>query len=283
MIVGPVSFYESTLQMGIDNAPLILLSASICWILAEYVFIYSGVICPQYNSLTARQKNEWNGRLVAMVHAVFAVTLVPGYIWPPKNLADYDPVNNKHIIKNYGYDPHTQFIYCVSVGYFLWDSIVCIQHQWGFEYIIHGVLSFLVYYMNLFPFLHYWGRFYLGYFELSTIPLHFRGCMIMLKYNKNPEKLHLFMLAQNIWVVSYFICRILIGTYVTYAFLMDLYALWKSGQYHALHALILSVFVVNTMMLLMYYWFYQIVCGLFARGRQNDRRNNEDQDNKEKT
>jgi len=280
VVTGPVSFYEAFLQPGVENYILILVSAVACWFIADYVSSFlSGLYFPQYNSLSDRQKNEWNGRVVAGVHALFAVTLCPGYFWPPTSLTYFDNVTGTTRIDHYGFDAHTQFIYSISTGYFLWDTIVCIQHQWGFEYVLHAILSFFVYYMNLFPFLHYWGRFYLGFFEMSSIPLHCRGCMIMLKYNKIPEKKHLFMLAQNIWVVIYTINRIFIGTYTTYIFLIELHDLWLSGKYHAGVLIVFSAVVVVMMMFLMYYWFYQIVMGLLSRGRQNDRRDNEDEDN----
>lgn len=278
---GAAGFYDLYIQPGIDNCPVFLGSALVCWILADLIFPYSGLLIPQYDKLTERQKIEWNGRLVAMVHALFAITLVPGYIWIPENLTRIDNVTGLKVVNHYGYDAYTQFIYCVSVGYFLWDSVVCIQYQWGFEYIMHGVLCFFVYYINLFPFLHYWGRFYLGAFELSSIPLHFRGCMIMLRWNKieeHPDKFKYFMLAQNTWVAIYTVCRILIGTHTTYVFLQDMFALLASGLYHSRLVVYLNIVVLALMMLLMYYWMYQIIMGLLARGRQNDRRNNEDND-----
>jgi hypothetical protein len=93
-----------------------------------------------------------------MVHALFAITLVPGYIWIPESLTRIDnvrlvrihpllcfvvfnffclcclfpdvQVTGLTVVDHYGYDAYTQFIYSISVGYFLWDSIVCIQYQW---------------------------------------------------------------------------------------------------------------------------------------------------------
>jgi hypothetical protein len=72
------------------------------------------------------------------------------------------------------------------------------------------------------------------------------------------------MLAQNTWVAIYTVCRIFVGTHTTYVFLMELFELYSSGLYHSLAAVYISVFVVISMMLLMYYWFYQIIMGLLG-------------------
>jgi len=187
-----MNIYDLFIRPGEETYKVIILSAIVCWFLADYVFSYSYLLIPEYAKLTARQKVEWNGRLVAMVHACFAITLCPGYYSPEKHFYQFNNVTNSYSIDNFAYDPFVQFIYSISVGYFLWDSIVCIQHLWGFEYIMHGVLCFIAYYCNLYPFLHHWGRFYLGFFELSTIPLHFRGCMIMLGYHKDKKEKEVF-------------------------------------------------------------------------------------------
>jgi len=268
------------IRPGIENSPVVLGSAFGCWILANYVFTLSGHFIPAYDKLSVRQRHEWNGRLVAMAHACFAITLCPGYLYPESHLVQIDPKTNTQTVNNYAYDSYIQLIYSISIGYFLWDSIICVQHSWGFEYIAHGVLSFFAYYNNLYPFLHHWGRFYLGFFELSTIPLHFRGCMILLNFHKNENKKY-FLTAQYIWVAIYTVSRVFIGTYVTYLFIIDMWHLYQSGKYHSLIVLFMSIFIVSSMMILMYYWFYQIINGLLSRGRQNDKRNNEDIDQDE--
>ena len=73
----------------------------------------------------------------------------------------------------------TQYIFTISLGYFIWDLFICIKENWGIDWKIHAIFCVLMYGIATFQHsMHRWGIMVLFY-EFSTIFLH---CYIFLYY-----------------------------------------------------------------------------------------------------
>jgi len=206
-----------------------------------------------------------------MAHASVAMFgLVPGYITPDPTLASFDQLTNEWKYNHFGFNADTQFYFSLSIGYFLWDVLVCAWYRWGLEFLLHGLFCFVVYFFCLLPFQHYWGRFYLGVYEISTLPLHIRG---IIKNVNGPEGL--FKFVERSWVVSFTICRIIMGSYTTYFWTKEILTLLRTNTCRSPYLCYLFMFINFSMLGLMFYWWVLIIKGLLGRGRQNDRQDKE--------
>ena len=54
-----------------------------------------------------------------------------------------------------------------TVGYFIWDLVICIMESWGIGFLVHAILCLLVYSLSLLPFA-LWAGVACLLFELST-------------------------------------------------------------------------------------------------------------------
>lgn len=67
------------------------------------------------------------------------------------------------------YDYRFSFVSAITIGYFLWDSLICLKYfdLFGFEFLLHAFASLFVFSITLLPFFQYWiPRFLM--FELSS-------------------------------------------------------------------------------------------------------------------
>lgn len=253
------------------NWHIILTSCTICFLIQWSSHYISPIFFPIYRQLKDDRQLDWCVRVVSMGHAVVAMCLIPGWLNPDPRLAQFNETSGKWHYNHFGFSEESQFFYSISVGYFLWDTIICIYYRWGFEFLIHGVLCCLVYFGCLFPFQHYWGRFYLGVYEISTIPLHLRGCYKLL----TPERDCFLKTVQTSWVISYTICRIFYGSIYTYDWTWEMLALLRNGECPGPYFCYFFMFVNYSMLALMFHWWILIIKGLLGIGRQNDRQNAE--------
>jgi len=262
--------YDLLVRPFWDNYQLILLSCVCCQLIQWGTDFLSSLIFPTYKTLSAEKRLDWCVRVVSMFHALSAMCLIPGFMNPEPSLATFDEGTSQWTYFHFGFSAESQFFYSISVGYFLWDTIICIYYRWGFEFLIHGVLCFLAYYCCLYPFQHYWGRFYLGVYEISTIPLHIRGCMKLIDVDHR-----IFLFVQTLWVISYTICRIFLGAYYTWIWWLEINNLLVTDTCRSPYLCYFFIFINFSMMALMWYWWSLIIKGLLGIGRQNDRQNAE--------
>ena len=73
----------------------------------------------------------------------------------------------------------TQWVFTVSLGYFIWDLFICIKENWGIDWKIHAIFCVAMYALATVQHsMHRWGLMVLFY-EFSTVFLH---CYIFLYY-----------------------------------------------------------------------------------------------------
>ena len=173
------SWYKLFVLPFVENYEMILLSMSCCFVIQWGTHFLSKIFFPNsYGKLNPRDQLDWCIRAVAIAHAIASWGSIPGALYPSEEIAGkLDSVTGMMVYNHYAFSAESQFYFQIGTGYFLWDIIVSLYYNWGAVYITHGFASFGVFYFSLNPFLHLWGRFYHGVFELSTPWIHLREIM----------------------------------------------------------------------------------------------------------
>ncbi|EDO15666.1 hypothetical protein Kpol_1008p2 [Vanderwaltozyma polyspora DSM 70294] len=112
-----------------------------------------------YTSITSEKlKIDFDIHSVSMVQCTISLFLLAPVLTLPLGLN----------IVTY-HDPYCSLVSAITIGYFVWDIIVCIRYYnlYGLQFLIHGIISFYVFCITLIPFSQPWiGKFLL--FEAST-------------------------------------------------------------------------------------------------------------------
>eukprot|EP01126_Amoeba_proteus_P024585 TRINITY_DN2472_c0_g1_i3.p1 TRINITY_DN2472_c0_g1~~TRINITY_DN2472_c0_g1_i3.p1 ORF type:complete len:144 (-),score=8.73 TRINITY_DN2472_c0_g1_i3:74-505(-) len=122
-------------------------------------------------------------------------------------------------------------------------------------YIIHAVFCGSLYYLGTFPFQQYILLFYLCVFEQSTPWLHFRGYLHFCGWSSGV----VYWTIGIIFVVSFVICRIILGTWMSVLWWYSLLDLYQSGTIHSM--VVMYWYMISDFVLigLMYYWLWIII------------------------
>ncbi|KAL0074993.1 TLC domain-containing protein [Phycomyces blakesleeanus] len=191
---------------------IVLLSAVICTIIYEISRLISPVLFPKtFQFFKGYNGPNWHVHVVSTVHCLIVVT---GSFFI---MAD-DTLKSDRV---FGYVPWAADIYSVSCGYFLWDTFTALYFykDQGITMVVHGIASFSVFIFSFYPFVNYYGAIFLMY-ELSTIFLNFNWFMDKLGWTGSKIQL-----VNGIVLLTTFFCaRIIFGFYMSFQFLMDIYA-----------------------------------------------------------
>lgn len=208
---------------------------------------WSPILCPEYKTLPWRTQLNFDIHVVSMVQCI----LILGLSFPMFN----DPALTDHI---YGYTPYGGFVSSMAVGYFVWDSIVCLWYvkYFGIGFAVHGIAAGFVFFQGMRPILiHYCPHFLL--FEVSTPFLNVNWFVTHLPNTTVSFKLQLingiFLLA------SFFFVRIIWGFYQAYNVALDL--LFGRSFFERQHPLWVSVGIVAANLSLDFlnvFWFYKM-------------------------
>ena len=243
-------------QPFIDNYPVILITASICFLIQwSSHYIFCKIFPERYGKLSANDQLDWRIRLVAISHALASWPSILGFISPQSELLGVqDPITSLIKYNHYAFSSESQFFFQIGTGYFLWDIIVSIYYNWGVIYITHGFCSFGVFYFSLYPFLHLWGRFYHGIFEISTPWIHLKSIMDLAKYSGIWKTI-----CELLFVVTFTGVRIILGLYVSFYWWQEMVYLIVSGEAHSTGIVCYYLFANFTLMSLQLYWFILII------------------------
>lgn len=126
-------------------------------------FILSSWISPlllkSYKTLSRRTQVNFDIHIVSHIQAILILALsFPMF-------GDED-LNKDRI---YAYTPYAGFVAAMAVGYFVWDTYICLKYYslFGFGFLLHGVSALFVFLQSTRPFMmRYIPHFLL--FELST-------------------------------------------------------------------------------------------------------------------
>ncbi|KAH8117182.1 DUF887-domain-containing protein [Phellopilus nigrolimitatus] len=106
---------------------------------------------------TARDRNNWNIRVVSLVHALVIIPLALRSL-------DFPALNADRV---FGWDPRVGTLTGIACGYFLWDTLESVIHLSEIGFVVHGLACFFIFSLSFKPFIAYYvPRFLL--WELST-------------------------------------------------------------------------------------------------------------------
>jgi len=209
--------------------------------------------------------NDMRVRAVGFMHAfvvsIFCLAILLGSGMP--SAVRKDPYANH---------PPSAMVFSIALGYFVWDLFTCIYCKWDYGYWAHAIACMFVYGASLYPFLHYWGLFFL-LFELSTPLLHLRWFAIAAKMpKKNPL---LFNIIQYSFAGLFFLTRIVMGLTASAIWWGEMVALLQSGAHNT--AVGVGYMACNIVLnLLNVYWFSLMIKSVLSGGRAAHREGSAD-------
>lgn len=123
------------------------------------------VVGKAYTDLDRKTRINFDIHVVSMVQCLISVGALI-FSW------NHDHITNRLVdpfLSVFGYNPYTGFVSAISVGYFLWDLVVCMQHYdiFGPGFLVHAVAAMTVFVCSFRPFCLPWVLSFL-LFELST-------------------------------------------------------------------------------------------------------------------
>lgn len=216
--------------------------------------VLSPIICPPYRKLTARNKVNFDIHVVSMINCL----VMMGLSWPLFK----DPILSADTI--YGYTPFAGFVGAYSMGYFTWDTLVCLQHvkMFGPEFLIHGSVAAFVFIQGFRPYILYYAPIFLM-FEASTPFVNVHWFSSHLPEGSIPE---IVKIVNGLLLMLVFFCaRILWGWYWAILFAFDTLG-DKSGKVSMF--IPWSIFLCNMALnVLNVYWFSKMVDALLKKIR----------------
>ncbi|EJD44180.1 hypothetical protein AURDEDRAFT_114429 [Auricularia subglabra TFB-10046 SS5] len=159
--------------------------------------------------------------------------------------------------KAFAWDPRAGITFAVACGYFLWDIVHSTTHFAGAGFVAHAIACFSVYILGFTPFLAYYGVRCLM-FEASTPFLNIHW--YLLKTGRGGGKLA--MINGVFLLTSFFLARIIYGTYVSYGFFSTLYEVRERVPPAYVYVYGISNVVLNA---LNWIWFSKMVSTMVAR------------------
>ncbi|OMJ28598.1 putative TLC domain-containing protein [Smittium culicis] len=185
--------------------------------------------------------------VVSQIHAVYAVLFcIPIFF-------EKDLVNDRV----FGISQYAMKVYGVSLGYFIWDAITTTVNVslGGIGFALHGICCVLVFALAYRPSLQYYGAVFLM-FEISTVFLNNKKFISVAKPFFTPQNIAYVSTANDLlFLISFFIVRIVLGPYFSYNVFADLFDAkasipnWIIGFYFSTN------FILNC---LNFFWFYKI-------------------------
>jgi len=244
MAAKPIGDYNFLYLTDYGTISTILFSALFFTTIQILSSVISPLISSTYKNFEgpkgSRMKIQWNTRVVAFVHPFL---IIPGSL----SCLLYKPILRNDPV--FGYDESCATILEISVGYFLWDAIICAIYykQFGPAFLGHGLVCFTLYFITVVkPFILFFGVFFI-LFEFSTpfVNLHW----LMDKTNFKNELIK--KINGALVLLVFFVIRIVFGLY--YSFLVWYYLLGAQNapMFLVYFTLLCNIFMVG----LNFYWF----------------------------
>ncbi|CUM48793.1 TLC domain-containing protein [Debaryomyces fabryi] len=215
-----------------------------------------------YTQLNFKTKTNFDIHVVSMVQCVISIlALIPMWNHPTWKNRITDPASAVLV-----YYPYGGFVSSITVGYFVWDLVVCFKYMnlFGVGFLVHAVSALVVFGSTLAPFCIPWVPAFL-IFELSTP---------FVNVNWFASKMPAGFISDEVAVVNgilllvtFFTVRILWGFYAVVAVARDMFAVWDQ-LYKVMP--IVTLFLNATLDLLNVYWFYKML--LIAKKKASGRK-----------
>lgn len=172
-----------------------------------------------YADLNPKTKLNFDIHIVSMVQCLVLIAIiVPAWSHPYIQNRAADPY-----LSIFGYTPYSGFISGITIGYFIWDLVVCLLHKklFGLGFLLHAFAALFVFGVSLKPFCLPWIPAFL-LFELSTPFVNINWFASKLPAGTISDK----VVAINglLLLVVFFTVRILWGFYAVIVLSFDLWA-----------------------------------------------------------
>ncbi|EGG05257.1 uncharacterized protein MELLADRAFT_72186 [Melampsora larici-populina 98AG31] len=266
-----LSTYQKNVQISIENLskslqlpnlsyhlPTILISCSSCFILQFLSHQFSPKLFPKhYPNLSSFTKFNWDTHFVAWVHSFYGTFIGLYFI-----LDHNDWFRNLHEDKVFGYHPKAMNLLQISTGYFLWDiavSTLMALKGHGYAFLLHAAGSFVVYFYTMKPLTGYYLFLFLLW-ETSTIFLN--PHWFFDKIGMAGSKAQMFN--GIALLLSFFTSRIILGNYVSYKLLVDVFQPDVNKRIGVTNTCII-LFVDISLSLLNVHWFYLMITSIKKR------------------
>lgn len=204
-----------------------------------------------YNQLNYKTKINFDIHVVSMVQCVVSVlALIPMWNHPTWKNREVDPTSAV-----LAYYPYGGFVSSISVGYFLWDLVVCFKYMnlFGAGFLVHAVSALFVFGSTLFPFCLPWVPAFL-LFELSTpfVNINWFASKMPAGFVSDTTVI----VNGILLLVTFFTVRILWGFYSAIVVARDMFAVWDQLYKVLPVGTLLLNFTLN---ILNVYWFYKML------------------------
>ena len=168
-----------------------------------------------------------------------------------------DPDRSLQLDPMYGFSPHSQFLFSVAAGYFLWATMLSVVYKGSVVAIVQNGIQCLICITALHPFMHYFGNLAL-LSQASTLVLDLYSSGRLLVRRKSYA--YLFLRVLHPW--TFFVVRILVAVPFSFYFIRDLINLLAADAAH--NQAVVGFVVVSLLMmnLMNVYW---VCCLLSAR------------------
>lgn len=224
------------------NQMTVMVSSMLCW---EVLRFASQTLLTRSQRFSADVARELGISIVCTVHAIVACVLA---LWLV--MTESRPSSLYHRFEL------SQFMYATSSGFFAWDLyVVLFVDKFDLGFLIHAISCLLCYVFGQFPFLNYWGAYFL-LFELSTPLLHLRKAMLVTGNKHSPW----FITVETGFALAFFVARIAVGLPMSIMVWQDLLGLLNNTPHEVhSHFVIYFYLMANTALCgLNLFWFWNM-------------------------
>lgn len=202
----------------------------------------------RYTTFSKKTRINFDIHIVSMVQCIILILLVIPTVNHHNFLSD-NPVSS--IL---GYTPYGGFVSSVTIGYFIWDTLVCLRYfnLFGPGFLFHGIAALFVFGFSLYPFSIPWIPAFL-IFELSTPFVNINWFA-----NRLPGFFPEWLVTINglLLLITFPSVRIVWGFYAVFLYYKDLYHVWYQVPYLLPEAVLFLNVFLN---LLNVYWFTKML------------------------
>lgn len=204
-----------------------------------------------YTTLPKKTRINFDVHVVSMVQCFISIALlVPMWNHPNWQNRMADPKSSVEGTTQYG-----ALVAAFTVGYFVWDVLVCLIYfdLFGIGFLGHGIAALYVFSCCLIPYAQPWIPAFL-LFELSTPFVNINWFASKLPSGAISTKV--FLINGICLLVTFFTVRILWGFYAVTLVARDMYAVWNDNP----KFLPVSILLLNIMLdVLNLFWFQKMI------------------------
>ncbi|KAI5966270.1 uncharacterized protein KGF55_000579 [Candida pseudojiufengensis] len=230
-----------------------ILGSTIFYFLIQYLSkpISKLIFGSKYTTLKPSTKINFDVHITSMVQCFISILiLVPHLNNPHFQNRNNDPINSL-----LGYTPFGTLICSLSVGYFIWDLVVCLKYYklFGIGFLLHAIAALFAFGCGFIPYCQPWAGAFLS-FELSTPFVNLNWFASHLPAGTFSDK---FVIINGLLlIIVFFFVRIIWGIYAVIQMGIDM--TYSLNQINIL--IPISILLMNTALnLLNIFWFYKMI------------------------